>query len=63
MFFFESLGTGSDSEPSFFGEPNRLQKLWNRPSLTHPHKQETWGLDTMQATSFFRDNFEAKGDL
>ena len=33
MFFFESLGTGSDSEPSFRFEPHQLQKLWNRPSL------------------------------
>ena len=36
----------------------------------HPHKQETRGLDTIQATSFspwwqlfFQDNFEAKGYL
>ena len=33
-----------------------------------PHKQETRGLDKIQATSFlggyfFQDNFEAKGDL
>ena len=37
----------------------------------HPHKQETTGLDTIQATSFFpwwlllffQENFEAQGDL
>ena len=37
----------------------------------HPHKQETTGLDTIQATSFFpwwlllffQEHFEAKGDL
>ena len=37
----------------------------------HPHKHETWGLDTIQATSFFpwwlllffQEDFEAKGDL
>ena len=37
----------------------------------HPHKQETRGLDTIQATSFFpwwlllffQESFEAKGDF
>ena len=31
----------------------------------HPRKQDTRGLDTIQATSFFswRKHFEAKGDL
>ena len=37
----------------------------------HPHKQETRGLDTIQATSFypwwllrfFQEHFETKGDL
>ena len=45
--------------------------FWGFTDSPHPHKRETRGRDTIQATSFFpwwllllfQDNSEAKGDL
>ena len=65
------LGSGPGSP---FGLEDKAPWVFNSGGFTdspHPHKQETGGLDPIQATSFipwwlllfYQQTFEAKGDL